>query len=73
LIRFLEITFKELDKDIKSLENILKLQVKIQFGFTKTRKFYLKKKIGGPKQKKTKTGHMQQAKKLSYLANDNQL
>jgi DNA polymerase-1 len=62
---------QELDKDIKTLEaTILRLQAKIQFSFSKQLGDILfeKLKLGGPKQKKTKTGQYATGEEiLSYL------
>jgi DNA polymerase-1 len=71
-VPFLKSLSQELDKDIKTLEaTILRLQAKIQFSFSKQLGDILfeKLKLGGPKQKKTKTGQYATGEEiLSYLA-----
>jgi DNA polymerase-1 len=69
-VPFLKSLSQELDKDIKTLEAIiLRLQAKIQFRLQNIRDILFEKlKLGGPKQKKTKTGQYATGEEiLSYL------
>jgi DNA polymerase I-like protein with 3'-5' exonuclease and polymerase domains len=75
-VPFLKSLSQELDKDIKTLEaTILRLQEKFNLASPKQLEIsYLKLKLGGPKQKKTKTGQYATGEEiLSYLAKDSEI